>query len=183
MNEFIRELSEQITKDFENDQKLAMASLKIMVCGSYKDECDKEIVNEITFSLRRKGFYGCFTMNDVPGPEGIPFNIKFENIWQQMKKGSNIPMFILFAGKSASISTGLNSEIQDVVNDKSKVECAYLITLPDVELTHYAKSLANTHIVNNKQEAIEKAVSLTEAKMHQIINFLVYERMRQNAKL
>lgn len=170
------EWSYKISKDFEDIDIQAKNLLKIMICGSYKKEQDKQILLDFKKELNELGISGVFVMEDIKTKEELSFPVKFELIWQKMNEDCNFPLFILYAGESAPISTGLNSEIQDIAKDGKKLDCAHLFTIPKNQLTGYVDRFMNYHEIKDKTEFICKATRVIKAKLELIKNFLIYKR-------
>jgi len=180
MIETINELSKRIASDFSNIEKKAKNLLHILVCGSYKTDEDLAIIEKFRDKQKERDIPGVFLMKDIPvidkqGNEiEIPLHEKMHLIWKRMNEGDNVPLLILFAGKSASSSTGFNAEIQTISCDKEKIDCAYLFKVSNINLVSFEKCFANTQEVQDGDDFIEKAEKAVDAFLNQAKMFYQY---------
>ncbi len=148
--------------------------MKVLICGSYKTKEDLETLEKFRERLKKKGIPGVFLMKDIrlidekTGDElAISPDEKLYHIWQIMKEGNQIPVFILFAGKSANISLGLNAEIQTISSDKKKISCAHLFKISGVDLVSHEQYFANVKEVSNADEFINEAEKVIDSYLKQ----------------
>lgn len=170
------EISKKIASDFYNINKKAKNLLHILVCGSYKTEDDLKIIETFCKKQIARGITGTFLMKDlVIEDEGKVINLppheKMHLIWDVMKDGDNVPLFILFAGKSADASMGLNAEIVTIAHDKKKIDCAYLFKLPTVKLVSHEGCFSNIKEVKDGEEFIIEAEKIVDAYLKQVKMF------------
>lgn len=104
----------------------------------------------------------------------VPFHEKMHYIWDRMKEGDNVPTFILYAGKTASESQGLNAEIQTIAHDKKKIDCAYLFRVNGAQLVSYQYCFTNVRDVINGETFIIEAEKVIDALVHQKRLFYIY---------
>lgn len=169
----IGEISKKIAKDFSNIDKKAKNLLQILVCGSHKSEKDLGVIEDFRDKQKARGISGVFLMKDIEIVDengnkiDIPPDEKMHLIWDAMKEGNNIPIFILFAGESADISIGLNAEIQTIACDKKKIDCAYLFKMPSVDLVSHEGCFSNIEKVKDEEEFSNKAEKVINAHLKQ----------------
>lgn len=174
----INELSNKISKDFTKSERQARTLLKVFICGSHKTDKDKKCIEELCDELKdKKGKFripGTFIMEHIKTRTEMKFHQKFDLIWDRITEGPNVPLCLLFAGKSASKSQGLNSEIQNTAKDQIKKQNTILIRLEGVELTHYADEFPY-HTVKSNSEFKKLAKNLVIAKLNEVKSFLFYK--------
>jgi len=174
----ISALSNKISKDFTDTEKQARTLLKVFICGSHKTAKDKKCIEELCDELKdKKGKFkipGTFIMEHIKTKTEMNFHHKFELIWDRITEGPNVPLCILYAGKSAFKSQGLNSEIQNIAKDQIKKQNTILIRLEGVELTHYADEFPY-HTVKSNNEFNKLAKNLVITKLNELKSFLLYK--------
>ncbi len=177
----VEEISKKIAEDYKDSDKKARDLIQVMICGSYKTEEEINIPEKFRNILRKRGVLA-FLMKDIKltdddGQEiTIPFHLKMHHIWNIMKKGNNIPAFILYAGKTASESQGLNAEIQTIAHDKQKIECAYLFKVNGIQLVSHQECFANIRTVRDGDHFIIEAEKVIDAIIHQSKQFYSAEQ-------
>jgi len=168
----LKELSEKVTKDFKDKDIRARNLIKVLICGSYLGE-DKKHIEDLRDELRNEfEIHGAFLMEDIISGEGIKLHQKFELIWHNINKGDNFPICIIYAGKTASESLGLNAEIQEIVKDMRKKQNTFLIKHKNVNLIHHADEIVKCYTVSNPDEFKKIAKELIERKLIEIVSFL-----------
>ena len=172
MDQKLSDISTKVSLSFKDINEKAKKALSIMVCGSYKDESDLRIIEKFRDQQREKGVTGTFLMTDIITEEKeLPLHEKFHHLWLQMKKDDKVPLFIIFAGKSASESLGLNAEIQTIAYDKEKISCAHLFKFPGINLVSHETCFAFTREVRTHEEFIEEAEKVVNNYVNQIRMF------------
>lgn len=147
--------------------------LQILICRSYKTKEDLAILEKLRDKLRTKGITGTFLMKDIRIVDEKDKEIKLSphekmhSIWNVMKEGDNFPLFILFAGKSASESLGLNAEIQTIAHDKEKIDCAHLFKITDVELVSHEECFSSLKEIEDGNEFIVEAEKIVDVYLKQ----------------
>lgn len=169
----IDNISKKISEDFHDIDKKAKNLIHILICGSYKSEEDLQIIEKFRDRQKARDITGTFLMKDIKivdennnEIEIVPHE-KMHLIWNNMKKGDNIPLFILFAGKSADESRGLSAEIQTIAHDKEKIDCAYLFKIPNVQLVSHEECFSNIEEVKDGDEFIIEGEKVIDAKLKQ----------------
>lgn len=170
----VKDLSFNVTKDFENHETLARYLLKVLICGSHGGG-DKKHLTDLRDELRTETEFkipGAFIMEEIGPDKKIDFHHKFELIWKRIKKGDSIPLCILYAGKTATTSQGLNAEIQNVAEDPEKMKYSYLIRHEDAKLVDHANDFI-PHIVKSPEEFKKVAKSIIRAELGRITSYLI----------
>ncbi len=161
------ELPNKISAKFSEADEKAKKLLSVMVCGSYKDETDLAVLERLRNKQREQGIT-TFLMKDVIIDEKLPLHEKFHYLWLYMKENDKVPLFIIFAGKSASESLGLNAEIQTIAHDKEKISCAYLFRFPGVNLVSHESCFTHVKIVKDYDEFVSEAEKVINSCISQI---------------
>lgn len=170
----LNDLSNRLASDFSNIDVQAKHMLKIFICGSHLNG-DKMHIAALRDEVRDElGIPGVFIMEDieVDGVSGL--HHKFELIWQNIMKGDNVPLCIVYAGVSAGESTGLNAEIQNIACDENKRQCTHIIRHDGVRLVDHANEFPCITVDSpNRFKRIAK--DIISAKLNYVKSFLIYK--------
>lgn len=179
----IQEIGQKTVEDFRNADKKAKQLLQILICGSH-EEMDIKIIEQFRDKQRERGIEGTFLLKDLQiiledGKEPLVHE-KVHHVWNVMKKGDNIPLIILFAGKSASQSQGLNAEIQTISHDREKISCAHLFKVEGVKLVSHEECFTHIRIIKNDEEFSREAEKVIDSYFHQAKMYYQAEQERKN---
>lgn len=180
----LNELSDFITKDFQDINKLARNLIKVFIRGSYLGD-DKHHLENLRNELRNDDEFkipGAFLMEDIETEKEMKFHQKFELVWNNITKGDNYPLCIVYAGETASDSLGLNAEIQTIVTDSNKKQNTYLIRHIGIGLVQHADEIVNCHHVKSVDDFKKIAKDIVRAKLKEIETFLIYKQTKGGVK-
>jgi hypothetical protein len=175
------DISARIATDFRDIDVQARNILKIFLCGSYEGK-DKVVLLQLQSILTDPDgefrIPGVLLMDDIPmqPSQTFPFHQKFDLIWTHIRQGDNSPLCIIYAGATASRSTGLKVEIPMVTSDPLKKQCTVLIRMEGVKLVDHADEIVNSHIVKTDEQFLEVSKQIVRAKLAEITAFLTHER-------
>jgi len=177
----LQNLSEMIAQGFEDVDRLARNMLKVFICGSHIDGDDKDLENARDEIKNELKVPGVFLMRDIETKQKLPYNQKFDLVWTHIAKGDNVPLCIMYAGKNAGKSQGLNAEIQAVSTDPEKKASTHLIRFEGIRLVNHADEFPSYH-VKGVDEFKGTAKRLVEAKVKEIASYLLRQKEGQKGR-
>ncbi len=171
----LENISGFVSGEFQDIDKQVRAILNVFICGSHGDG-DKQAIETLRDCIKNpEGEFripGTFIMQDIPVEgEDTLFNQKFEAIWKNIEKGSNIPICLMYAGETSGTSLGLNAEIQSVARNMERKYHTHLIRHTNASLNHFAEEFLPFH-VSSVQEFQDLAKKIVRSRIHETKSML-----------